>query len=661
MKLKTALSLGILLTAATLAADVTPDPLFQDNMVFSANKPQAVTGQASPGEKVTVTLPGGTYSAETGSDGRFCVKLPSLPVIKTPFDVIIEGKNKIVIRNAVAGLVWIAGGQSNMEVPVKEALNPEAEAASADHPLIREFKVRHDFELTPAKTLKGQWTAVTPASAPDVGAISFFFARILQKELDGIPIGIINNSYSASPIQAWLPLDYLESDQQSFKGYLQPYVNKFFPMGKAGILKYREEMGKSLQLSDTENKGEKSGWHTPDFNDSEWKNISLPDWLETVYGEKDGSYWFRTTFELPSDAAGKDLEFAPGVIDDYDITYFNGVKIGTTGEETPDSWDVPRCYRISGKLVKAGKNTIAIRVFDSAHAGGFPPGGKMFLMQNGKEILSLNGTWKTTAENMYQPKNWPPDFLPLVKIYRAPGVLYNAMFAPLRGTPADGILWYQGESNAGDKHYARVFADMIRIWRKDLNNDKLPFMFVQLAAYTNEGKDATKCGSWPKTRADQAKILKELPETYMATALDIGDARRIHPLNKQEVARRLALTALDKIYHVKKYKDAVVYPEFESAEIKDGKIIVTLKGAEGLKTADGQTPRMFAVSGKADRYGRQKFYFAQAEIKDGKIELTCPEVPEPVTLRYGWMMNPSVNTVNGKGFPLLPFSVELAD
>ncbi len=660
MKTKHFLTFGFFLAAAVLMADVVPDFLFQDNMVFSANQPQAVTGTAAPGEKITVTLPGGTYSGVAGADGRFRVELPAMPITKKPFDLVISGKNKVVIRNVVAGLVWIAAGQSNMEVPVKEALNPEQEAASADYPLIREFKVQHDFELAPASSLKGKWTVVSPQTAPSVGAISFFFARIIQKELNGIPIGIINNSYSATPIQAWLPLEFLQSDPKAFKRHLQPYVEKFFPMGKQGIIDYRTKLGRQLYVEDTGNQGEKDNWHTAGFDDAVWKEITLPDWLESQYGEMDGSFWFRKTFELPAEYAGKDLEFSPGIIDDYDVTYFNGAVIGTTGEETPDTWDVPRCYRIPGKLVKAGKNTIAVRVFDSAHAGGFPPGGKLILMSDDKEILSLNGAWKTAAENIYKPKTWHPDYLPLVKIYRAPGVLYNAMFAPLRGTPVDGILWYQGESNAGDRQYKRMFAEMIRTWRRDLNNENLPFMFVQLAAYTKEEADPSRCGGWPQTRADQAAVLTELPETYMATAIDIGDARRIHPLNKQEVARRLALTALDKIYHQEKFKDAVVYPEFLSLEVRDGKFIISLKGAEGLTTNDGKPPRMFAIAGAWDRKLRkQQFYFADAVIRDGKIELTCPAVKKPVILRYGWMMNPAVNTVNAKGFPLLPFSVDL--
>ncbi len=660
MKIKRFFIFGFFLTAAVLTADIIPDPLFQDNMVFSANRRQAVTGTAAPGEKITVTLPGGTYSGVAGADGRFRVELPPVPVTKKPFDLVISGKNKVVIRNVVAGLVWFAAGQSNMEVTVEEALNPVQEAASADFPLIREFKVRHDFELEPATSLKGKWTVVSPQTALSVGAVSFFFARIIQKELNGIPVGIINNSYSATPIQSWLPLDFLQSDPEAFRRHLRPYVEKFFPMGKQGIIDYREKLGRDLTFGDTENQGEKTNWHTAGFDDAAWKEIMLPDWLECLYGEMDGSFWFRKTFDLPAEYAGKDLEFSPGVIDDYDVTYFNGTVIGSTGEETPDSWDVPRCYRIPGKLVRAGKNTIAVRIFDSAHAGGFPPGGKLILMSGGREILNLNGAWKTAAENMYKPKPWHPDYLPLVKIYRAPGVLYNAMFVPLRGTPADGILWYQGESNAGDRQYKRMFAEMIRTWRRDLNNENLPFMFVQLAAYSKAETDASRCGSWPQTRADQAAVLTELPETYMAAAIDIGDARRIHPLNKQEVARRLALTALDKIYHVEKFRDAVVYPEFLSAEVRSGKIIVSLKGADGLTTNDGKPPRMFAVAGAPDRKTRRlQFHFAEAVIRDGKIELTCPAVEKPAVLRYAWMMNPAVNTVNAKGFPLLPFSVEL--
>lgn len=651
-------SLCAFLLCFELAAALTLHPVIGDNMVLSAEC-WSISGKSDPAAKITISANGQSFTVTADAEGNFLFR-KKMSVIATPFSLSVsDGKEKIEFKNVLSGIVLLAGGQSNMEVPVKEALNPEAEAAAADYPLIREFKVKHKTAFLPQKTVRGKWTVVTPQTAPEIGAISLYTARVLQKELKGIPVGIINNSFSASPQQAWLPL---EKVREIAPNHVKTY-DKFKHMGDEGVAAYREKLAATLVLTDKGDKGSALGWNKADFNDSAWKDITVPAVLESVFGEKDGAFWFRKTIDLPAAYAGKDLLLELGVVDDYDVTFFNGEVIGRTGLETPDTWQVKRYYKVPGKLVKAGKNVIAVRCFDSGHAGGLfdKP---VTLQHNEKVIMDLTGLWKTEAETIMEPVKWHPDYLTLVKFYRFASVLYNGMLYPLKGCYADAVLWYQGESNAGSKDYLPMFRCCIRETRAIIN-EKAPFLLVQLAAYRAAEKDPNKCGSWPITRDYQAQV-RDMDGVYMIPAIDIGDARNIHPLNKQEAGRRLAASLLQNVYQLESYKGQADYPEIVKAKLSpDGRTIeLTLKNAAGLKTTDGKAPRTFAVSAPAKRVRyvmKQDFMWADAKIEGGRITVTVPEklIGSAHTLRYAWMMNPQVNTVNQNGLPLLPGSFEL--
>lgn len=656
------LSAGFLAAVAAAGANAAPklDFLFKDAMVLSAAHDTALTGTAKPSDEVVVKIRGAEFKATVGEDGRFKVVIPPLGVVREPFAIAVsDSTGETSIEDCLCGLLILAGGQSNMEVPVKEALNPDEEAAAANYPLIREFKVAHDFNFVPQTTLKGEWTKVVPATASKIGAVGYYTARILHKELGGIPVGLINNSVSASPIQSWLPEEYLRSDKRFAKYYVKRFED-YRALGREGVIRRRAELGDALFQSDTGNEGLKKGWNNGPQDD--WKDIIIPNPLERLWGEaSDGSYWFAREIDIPASFAGKPLEFKATALDDHDVTYFNGVEIGRTGEETPEPYNTPRAYKIPVNLVKAGRNVISIRIFDSAHAGGIFCEKVFLLAEDGGEI-DLKGPWKAAAENIMPAKKWHPDYLPLVKINRNGATLYNAMFAPLKGVKVDAVLWYQGESNAGDSLYAEVFKTLIATWRNHLDSPAAPFVFVQLASYRARPKNAADSGSWPMTRAAQTEAL-QLKNVRMVPAIDIGDEFRIHPLNKQEVGRRTALWLLQDFFAPEKFKNSIALPTAVSARMaEDGKIVVKLKNAEGLKTIDAKAPRTFAVTGPVVKKRKQKtpVEWAEAEIKNGEIIVSVPKgISVPATVRYAWHMNPDVNVVDGKNFPLIPFELKI--
>lgn len=649
---------GLIFTTA-LYASPKLDFLFKDAMVFSAASTTSLTGSAKAGDDVVVKVRDLELKSKADNEGRFKVVIPALGVVREPFTVkVSDSTGETQLNDCLSGLLILAAGQSNMEVPVKEALNPVEEAAAANYPLIREFKVVHDFNFTPQTTLKGEWTKVLPATASKIGAVGYYTARRLHKELNGIPVGIINNSVSASPIQSWLPEEYLRSDKR-FAKYFVKHFEDYRALGREGVIKRRAELCDTLFQTDSGNEGLAKGWNNGAKED--WKDIEIPNPLERVYGEaSDGSYWFAREIEIPSSLAGKPMEFKATSLDDHDITYFNGVEIGRTGEETPNPFDTPRAYKIPANLVKAGKNIISIRIFDSAHAGGIFPE-KIFLLANDGSEIDLKGPWKVTAEKILPARKWHPDYLPLVKINRNGATLYNAMFAPLKGVKVDAILWYQGESNAGDKLYSEVFKTLITTWRNYLDSPAAPFIFVQLASYRAKPKNAMDTGNWPMTRAAQTEALT-LENVRMVSAIDIGDEFRIHPLNKQEVGRRTALWLLQDFFAPEKFKNSITLPMGESAKkTADGKIVIKLKDAKGLKTIDGKAPNCFSLVGERDRKTRKiPTVWAKAEIVNDEIIVTIPtELPSPVKVRYAWHMNPDANIFDEKNFPLVPFELNI--
>lgn len=224
-----------------------------------------------------------------------------------------------------------------------------------------------------------------------------------------------------------------------------------------------------------------------------------------------------------------------------------------------------------------------------------------------------------------------------------PGALYNAMIAPFTRYAIRGAIWYQGESNTDNPElYSRTFPAMIRDWRRAWGQGEFPFYFVQLASFVgNPG--------WPGLREAQADAL-DLPNTGMAVAIDIGDTRDIHPKNKQEVGRRLALWALRDVYRQKVVPSG---PLYSGMATNGSKIVLSFDFAQGLRSRDGGPLTGFQIAG-AD----MKFVDAEARIVGDKVEVSSPQVPVPMHVRYAWASDPVCNLVNGEGLPASPFRTD---
>jgi sialate O-acetylesterase len=647
------LPLVIFIFASIARAEVRLPAILSDNMVLQQGMKVRIWGNATAGEHVLVTFANKSFNTIADAQGHWQVWLGPLKAAG-PAELTVKGDNLITIRNVLVGEVWLCSGQSNMEWPLINTVGGAETVAQANQAEIRLFSVEHHTATSPLTDLQGHWVVTTPDEAAHFSAVGYFFGRELYQHLK-VPVGLIDSSWGGTPAEAWTSHEALLSSPE-----LKPILDKYESNLNASA-QTKEAYARALAdweeknlYIDAGNKGEALGYADPATPTSGWSKMDLPQQLETAGLLIDGAVWFRKVLDLPALWAGKDIVLNLPPIDDQDVTYFNGTKVGATGRETPNSYTVPRKYLVPGSLVHAGQNVIAVRVFDSAGEGGFSRGGKMSIGPTGaaeSDMISLRGSWDYKVELALEPKH--PDWGSRpeavgINNQNNPSVLFNAMIAPLVPFAIRGAIWYQGESNAGRAYqYRTLFPIMIRNWRSAWGRE-FPFYFVQLPNWHANRAEPDE-SDWAELREAQLMTLHE-PQTGMAVTIDVGDEVELHPRNKLDVGRRLAAWALADTYGQKGMPSG---PLFERYTIAGDKIRIKFKHAAGLKTSDGGPIKGFAIAGE-DR----RFVWAEARIDGNTVIVSSPRVPKPVAVRYAWADNPIANLYNKAGLPASPFRTD---
>jgi sialate O-acetylesterase len=634
--------------------------IFQDQMVLQRGKPIPVWGSAAPGVRVAVSLKGTGASAEAvaSADGRWMARLPA-QAAGGPFDLAVRGGGaEVLLADVWVGEVWIASGQSNMQMVVSSCGNAAAEIAAADYPGIRMLTVSRVALVTRQEQLGGgAWQVCSPGTVGGFSAAAYFFARELHQRL-GVAIGMIDSSWGGTVAEAWTSREGLQGDP-TLKHYIEN-LDRFLGPDGQGEREAAEQARKawdSTVPSDPGNLGVEKTWHAPGFDDAGWKAMRLPTSWQIAGLDFSGVLWFRRVLDIPAAWAGQDLDLHIGACDKRDFTYFNGEFLGSLGmEDRPDAWCFPRVYTVPGRLVKAGRNVVAVRVFSNIYQGGMiGPASDMWASPVGAPVqsrLPLTGDWRYGVERNFGKVNTAPP----VQSYgdgnaNTPSVLFNGMIAPLVPYAIRGFIWYQGESNAGRPgEYRTLFPAMIRDWRREWGCPELSFYFVQLANFMGV-KDMPGESDWATLREAQRFTLDVVPETGMAVSIDIGDAIDIHPRNKQDVGRRLADCALAKDYGFADHAGSSPLPV---AAWRDAdRVMIRFRyAASGLRTR-GEAVSGFALAG-ADRV----FHWAGAVIEGtDKVALACQAVPQPRWVRYAWADNPVCDLYGGTGLPASPFEM----
>lgn len=609
---------------------------FGDGMVIQRDVPVPVRGVAEPGAEVTVALAGRTASGRADASGRFRVELPPAAP-GGPFELTVaSGGERLVLSDVLVGDVWLCSGQSNMEWTVADSMNAAEEIAAARDPRVRHFKVPRSWAAEPAATLAGgAWEPTDPEHAGGFTAVGWFFARELRRHLD-VPIGLVHSSWGGSRIEPWMSAGSLGLDRAAVAELLARERDY-----ERGVLeRIRARIGE-LPEHDAGMAGGRAVWADPGLVDSAWPRIEVPArWEEAGWEGMDGIAWYRTDFELSAGEAAAGIRLGLGKIDDSDRAWVNGHEVGATEW----AWNRPRLYEVPPAALVPGRNALAVRVEDTGGGGGiWGEPGLLFVEAAGRR-RPLAGSWRfspgAVTVNLDEHKN------------QVPTMLYNRMIHPLSEFPVRGVLWYQGESNAGPDdafEYRNLFRAMIEDWRRERGAPRLPFLFVQLASYMPAVAEPSE-SSWALLRESQAAALA-LPATAMAVTLDAGDAADVHPRDKQTVGRRLALAA-----RAVAYGEELVHsgPVYRRHEIADGRVTIEFDHAAGGLVARGGeagSPGGFAIAG-ADR----RFAWADATIDGDRVVVESDRVPDPIAVRYAWADNPDrANLYNREDLPAAPF------
>ncbi|MXO06343.1 sialate O-acetylesterase [Flavobacterium sp. HBTb2-11-1] len=625
----------LLIISVISSANVRMPILFSDGMVLQRDKKIPIWGFADANESVEIHFNKQVKKTTADKNGKWILNL-SAEKAGGPFELTIIGKNKITIKNVLVGEVWICSGQSNMEFQVFKTMNAEKEMADANYPMIRHFGVAQDLSGTPKDDLKqGKWEEANKKNVGNFTAVGYYFARKLYAELK-IPIGIINTSWGGTNVETWTSREAFENSPD-FKAMIAdvPTLN-VDSISKLYARKMNERVEK-IQGNPVSSDNEDS-FKELSFNDNSWGELNTPSlWENQPLGDLDGVVWMRKTITLTADDLKNKAVLSLAKIDDEDITYVNGIEIGRNTQ-----YDLKRVYSVPGNVLKEGKNVIAVRIVDNSGGGGIYGEAQDLKLTIGSKSIPLDGKWKfrvIVVKTALSPNSYP-------------SLLYNAMVNPLVPYGIQGVLWYQGEANVWRAaEYKKSFPLMINDWRTKFKQGNFPFYFVQLSTFDEFGGNSEKGSRWAELREAQSETLK-VPNTGMAVTTDIGNAKDIHPTNKQDIGLRLAAIAMNNIYGKKQVHSG---PTYKSQEIKGNQIVLTFDNiGSGLSTPNNVELKGFEIAG-ADKV----FHSAKAIMKDNKVIVSSDQVQNPVAVHYGWADDDTaINLFNKEKFPASPFRTD---
>ncbi|WP_309026152.1 sialate O-acetylesterase [Pelagicoccus enzymogenes] len=641
----TLISLLAVSLCPSLPADVTLPSIVSDGMILQRDSDLTVWGWADPDEKVSVHFLGKSLSTTADAAGNWQVSLPPSPA-GGPHQMRIAGKNEITLRNILMGDVWLCSGQSNMTHAFDRWQEEyAAEIAASKNAQIRQFRVPTNPILTgPQKDFPGlSWQEADPQSLLEFTVVGYFHAKKLFDKYK-VPQGIIMSCVGGTRIEAWTSeagfknfpdiLDTIERNKDT------EYVNRINAEAKAD----RE--------SDTPPPSEDRGlasapkWYDPAHQPLNWKSINIPGyWEDQGLRNLDGVVWYRREIEIPAALAGQEIKVKLGRIRNADELYVNGQKVGNTTYEYPQ-----RRYTIPTDLTKPGKNLFVIRVTNYAGSGGFIHD-KPYQLEVAGQTIDLKGTWHYKVGEVYRPTR---SYKQGISAQSQPSALYNGMIAPFTRYGLHGMLWYQGESNAGNPvSYREFLPNLIADWRQQWNAPNATFLIAQLPNFMDIDFLPPSHSNWAEMREVQLQTALETPNTGLGIAIDLGEWNDIHPGNKKQVGERLALQAMQHAYGE---TDLVTSgPLFRSQEIVDDTIVLHFDHTgSGLVSSNGEQLAHFAIAGED-----KKFVWGDAVIKGDTVVVSSDEVPAPRYVRYAWADNPDfANLGNAEGLPASPFRTD---
>lgn len=607
-----ALLASALLAGPTPAASQSLAPLFADHAVVQRDRPLRIWGTARAADRVRVSLAGRSAQALADAQGNWSVDLPPLKA---------GGPHRLEARFAsgaiatasdiLVGDVWLCSGQSNMEWPVSRALSPDGELASAADPQLRLITIPKKTALAPAASFADppQWKVADKDSVAAFSAACYFMARELRTS-ERVPFGLINASWGGTAVRPWIEPASAARAAADDVALLALY-RRDPPAAARTFGEQWQEWWNSQQKI--------RPWADPQA--LQWRPMKVgfwEQWGDPDFAKFNGMVWARSTVSLTAAEAAQPAMLTLGVIDEIDQSWVNGVPVGNTF-----GWDIERSYPIARGVLRAGDNEILVNILDSYGFGGFQgPESKLALRLADGTVKPLAPTlrYSVVTGRSGDPPRPPWD--------QAAGLslIYNGMIAPLGPYGLKGAAWYQGETDAGmAQGYARRLGALMSGWREQFRAPALPFLIVGLAGY---GKPRAAPGEsgWAQVQDEQRRAAASDRSATFVPALDLGERDDIHPPNKQEVGRRLAMAARSAVYDG---KDDAIVPLPVAAKLTAAGVEVRF--TRPVSTFSGSRPLGFELCGPTQASCR----FADASVNDSTVTLRL-DGQVATRVRYAW-------------------------
>jgi len=636
-RLISGLSLAALLASPAAAQDLL-NALFADHAVVQRDRPLPVFGTARPGETVTVAFAGKTASATAGSDGAWRLDLPATQA-GGPYDLTATTPSKTqAVRDVLAGDVWLCSGQSNMEMQVQasgDAWNQINNGAPNDS--IRMVTIEKADGRAPKATFAKPpvWKPTTKETVGSFSASCFYFARELQKTRN-VPLGLVHASWGGSGIEAWMTPTAL----RKVGGYDDAIdiLNLSLKDPSAAARRWGETI-KAWWAPKHPGEAAVAPWTGAGAWTPAPKDLGIWErWGVAELAAFNGVVWFKAEVTLTAAQARQAATLNVGQVDEMDTTYLNGVGVGATS----GAW-LDRSYPLAAGSLKAGRNTIVVAAYDTYANGGMygDPSKRAIVLGDGTRLPLESWTYRIEPRVGADPPRAPWDTLAGVS------TLYNGMLAPMGPYAYSGLAWYQGETNVGrDQTYAALQTAFVAERRAGMSPD-MPVVIAQLASY---GAYATTPGAFGTAalREAQRRAVVADPHAGLAVTTDIGDPFDIHPANKQEVGRRLALAAR------RIAGEAVTTGPAPVSTRRAGETVVVAFDQIGGSLVSRGSDRVIGFE-LCDAANACRW--ADARIDGASVVLSAPAGAPAAKVRFAWADSPTFNLFDSAGLPAVPFEM----
>lgn len=622
---------------------------YGDHAVFQHGKCTTLRGKAAPQSRVTMTIGNVKLAVFANNCGEFSFKIPPMPVLRNLEMTVSSGGETLKFTDISFGNVYLAAGQSNMQMKIKDC-RPGIEAIDGlDISGIRCFFVPVETFCGSASAVAGNWRRATRDVLNDFSATAGFFAAGLASQT-GIPVGIIAVTDGGVNIESFIS-EYSLRQIDAYKEEIEEYEAKVasldldaekFPRG--GKL---EKTIARLFPEIPDDGGIKAGFCSENFDDSNWDSMLTPDsWTQAGHNHA-GIFYFRKNITLPETAEKHSFTLHLGAVDKADRTFVNGQEVGSIGDMRDyTTWNTLRVYQVPAGVFRSGNNSIAIQISSAlsvcADGGLIGPAEEMYLEDDEHTMkIPLSGCWKIKESfdagtiGMTCMRNFGQGGTNSFHSF------FDNMIRPLEGTALAGILWYQGEANAICMGFAyqEAMEALIADWRRNFLDSKLNFYIIQLPEFQAAHRFAPHA-TWPQIREAQHLAALNTGSATVVT-LGTGDVVNIHPTGKKALADRIVKAELARLNG-----NPATIPALTGITQKDNALLLKFN----CSLAPVNSPKGVFIAGK----DMVAFEAECSSPAPDTLSVSSPQVTSPWAVWYAWAENPrfhELRTADGEELP----------